>query len=551
VTSVSIDEVTVDPLISRGAGAPSEGAPWLLRRGFWRDWSVWALLAILVTATVIRAGTVSERGLWVDELITLCGSTGYYSEANLLRPDTIHRAPIDKTSLADARPWWWIWTSLRGDSHPPLYLVVLRFWREAFGEGDVAARSLSMVASLVALVLVFDTGRVLMGRAPAVWAALLMALAAQQVFFAQEVRPYAWMVALGVGACSAMARLSTLGPNWRRAGALSLCTLALALSHYFAAGALFGLGLYALLRLRGRMLAMALGAFAVAGCIFCVVWLPQLSEQMGNTSYAFLIDRGPHPKLSTLERLAVSPLRMLSAAPDAYPLRAAAWAGSACVLVLPLLLLRRMASIRLPYLWMVGALAMPAALDLARGTMHMFWPRYVILASPGLYLLLAAPAGWMRESQRLWRSFALHAIPAAALAVGVLAPSRLIYWNTSDFRGFAHAVQAATRPGDLLIFPPFKDEWLPGYAYAAYRHYGGTPDRNITFITQPLSLPSSDRPFDAVVIRDLNVFPGELLPGQVPASMQTFRRSVSVWRLANPVSASTSPSTIAPAEPSR
>jgi len=58
------------------------------------------------------------------------------------------------------------------------------------------------------------------------------------VQFAQEARPYALLLALGMGTMDALARIATRGDNPRRLIALGLCLLGMALTHYFSLGAL-------------------------------------------------------------------------------------------------------------------------------------------------------------------------------------------------------------------------------------------------------------------------------------------------------------------------
>ena len=60
--------------------------------------------------------------------------------------------------------------------------------------------------------------------------------------------------------------------TWRRLAGLCALTLALILSHYFALGAAIGLGLYALIRLRGSARWKTLGAMAASAVLFVLLW---------------------------------------------------------------------------------------------------------------------------------------------------------------------------------------------------------------------------------------------------------------------------------------
>jgi len=111
------------------------------------------------------------------------------------------------------RPWWQIWTHMHGDTHPPLYHTMLRFWQAMFGSGEAAVRWPSVIFSMLALVALFDAVRTLNGIRPALWATGLMALAAPQIQYAQEARSYAPLLAEGMIALAAMVRLERRGPS--------------------------------------------------------------------------------------------------------------------------------------------------------------------------------------------------------------------------------------------------------------------------------------------------------------------------------------------------
>ena len=98
---------------------------------------------------------------WIDEL-----STGRGSMHDRLAADVVHENVPKPTSLAGAPPWYSVWTHMDGATHPPLFQIVLRWWREAFGESPVVSRALSVVFSTLAILLLFDVGRLLHGPRP-------------------------------------------------------------------------------------------------------------------------------------------------------------------------------------------------------------------------------------------------------------------------------------------------------------------------------------------------------------------------------------------------
>src|ERR1700722_7031884 len=141
--------------------------------------------------------------------------------------------------------------------------MLLRGWRDLFGESDAAARSLSVAASLAAIILLFDLARTLAGPATALWACAIMAVAQPQITFAQEARDYVLWSALGLGACAAAARLSVRGPGWRRGAALAGCALGMILPHFLALITAMALAIWCAVYLRGKALRQA----AIAGVV--------------------------------------------------------------------------------------------------------------------------------------------------------------------------------------------------------------------------------------------------------------------------------------------
>lgn len=80
------------------------------------------------------------------------------------------------------------------EPHPPLYYTLLWTWSQLFGTGEVALRSLSALASVLTLPVVYGIGRLALpgkdGKVAGLLAALLLALFPTQIAYAQETRVY-------------------------------------------------------------------------------------------------------------------------------------------------------------------------------------------------------------------------------------------------------------------------------------------------------------------------------------------------------------------------
>jgi mannosyltransferase len=137
------------------------------------------LAAILLCRVFLRFFHISYLSLWNDEAF----SRFYY-----------------QTGL----PFMWT-EGLRSESSPPLYYMAVGAWVRLFGGDETALRALSAVSSSVAILLVYALGRELLGRRAALVAAALFALSPTQIYYAQEARPYAFLlipVALTLLACA-------------------------------------------------------------------------------------------------------------------------------------------------------------------------------------------------------------------------------------------------------------------------------------------------------------------------------------------------------------
>src|SRR4051812_4653732 len=192
-------------MVVKSRAASSESLPIQTRR---RDGTIFVLLAILAIAATLRGVGIGSRILAMDELWTIELSTGRGAVHLELPTNRIIPLPA-MTSLGESAPRWFrVWNSLQRVTHPPLYFVILRLWRNAFGDGDIAPMMLSILASLGAVIFFYNGARrICSRRATALWAATLMAVAQPQVVHAQLVRNYAVLLFFGMLAWWALARI--------------------------------------------------------------------------------------------------------------------------------------------------------------------------------------------------------------------------------------------------------------------------------------------------------------------------------------------------------
>jgi mannosyltransferase len=129
-------------------------------------------LVVLLTilAAVVRFATLGDQSLWLDESYTIERISGSFA-------GVLHGVRVAETS-------------------PPLYFVLAWAWGKAFGTTAVGLRTLSALAGIGAVPLVYAAGAALGLRRAGVVAAALTAVSPLMVWYSQESRGYALLVAL-------------------------------------------------------------------------------------------------------------------------------------------------------------------------------------------------------------------------------------------------------------------------------------------------------------------------------------------------------------------
>lgn len=162
------------------------------------------------------------------------------------------------------------------ESTPPLYYAAAWLWTQAFGTAEFGLRSLSALAGVATVPVVYLVGLELRGRRAGLVAAALAAVNPMLLWYSQEARAYALLVLL----CS----LSLLycARAWRAGGRRNFLLwglfsgLALA-THYFAIFPILAEAVL-LLRRRGRGALAGLGLLILAGALLAPLAVQQMSS---------------------------------------------------------------------------------------------------------------------------------------------------------------------------------------------------------------------------------------------------------------------------------
>ena len=218
-----------------------------------------AVAGVVALGLLLRFWTRSD--LWFDEALSV----------------DLARLPLGQ--LRDA---------LAHDGHPPLYYVLLHLWMGAFGEGDLAVRSLSGLFAVAALPLAWRLGGRIAGRQAGFAAFLVLVSSPFAIRYATEARMYTLVMLLVLGGALALRSALEEGRT-RHLVVLGLVTGCLLLTHYWsfylvgATGLLLGW-----LAWRGPTTARrhrALGALAAmaAGSLLFIPWIPTFWAQAAST----------------------------------------------------------------------------------------------------------------------------------------------------------------------------------------------------------------------------------------------------------------------------
>ena len=160
------------------------------------QWTLWAL--IVPVAAFLRLHAISAKSLWLDEAMS----------AGIAR-----------------LPWSQFFRVLwNREINMTLYYLLLRLWIHA-GSSEAFLRGLSLIFSVATVPLLYTLGTRLFGRTAGLAAALLLALSAYQIRYAQEARAYALVAFLATLATFLLVR-NLQSPATARWGAYSaVCAL--------------------------------------------------------------------------------------------------------------------------------------------------------------------------------------------------------------------------------------------------------------------------------------------------------------------------------------
>ena len=242
-------------------GPTVSGTP---QRGGWFD--VWPFLLV---ALVIRLPGLASRPLWYDEAFAVL-----FSREGL--PAMLYGTLTTQGGVA-------------ADVHPLGYYSLLYLWGLLFGTSPLAVRSLSVLLGTASIFVAYHLALELFDRSTARWTALALAFAPFPVHYAQEVRMYALLALLVMGAAWFLVKAIHQPERVGIWVGFGLCAAAAQYTHNLAFVYLLPISMVALAtRKRGIILRTVLAGI---GAIFLYLpWLLQLPDQFARLQWAYWLE---------------------------------------------------------------------------------------------------------------------------------------------------------------------------------------------------------------------------------------------------------------------
>ncbi len=380
------------------------------------------------------------------------------------------------------------------DIHPPLYYFLLHDWVRLVGTSERGVRSLSALMGAGAVVATYFLGKRRFGSAVAFGAAWLTALSPYHIYYSQEARMYIGVTLAGLlsmlaydGLLEALSRPRRF--PWGLALAYLASTCAMVYMHYFGFTVLLAQGLGVLLW-AGRKAFLRRGEGAPgrraipwrAGGLWAALFALVLGAYVPWLRLSWPALRhwpsvsAPFTLLALLARLTrLFPLGVTAPSSAASMAIGALWVGLALWgLINPYFHRRDLALTQ--GLWQTALYWLTPVLTMYLASLRrpMYNPKFLLLASPGFYLLVSAGVIALAQAagrlvRKGWAMPLLAACGLAALGASALPSLRNLYFNPAfardDYRGIVATINASARPDDaILINAPSQVETV-GYYY--------------------------------------------------------------------------------------
>jgi len=414
-------------LLPEWVGSPRQQTPPTATPAPSRATTALLLTVITVAAAFLRLWRSGAQSLRIDESFSIRWSawplTPVYHGKELLEPS--------------------LFQATASDVHPPGYLLLLHFWMHAFGTNVALMRLPSEIAGLLAVPALYLLGASLYGRTVGLFAALLGAFSPLWIWHAQEVRMYPFLLLFCIVSTYGLVQALEHGRWWGWPILFAGSVIALYMQ-YFAIFVLVTQGIFVMLHWRHyswRQLLAWVTTMALAALIF-LPWALFVLHAHSGASDPSLQKPGLYTPLIILIGFLFGYLStpLTSQLLAAWPLLILAALG------LTIFASRMTRRGSLAWLLFLVPVAIPYLISL---TIRPFIAeRYLVVATPGLYMLLAVAFARLRRGLPRFVVVALT-IATLLLSLGV-AETSAANPNVENYRSVVDYINAHARPGDIV-----------------------------------------------------------------------------------------------------
>lgn len=338
----------------------------------------WASLLLILCAFGLRAFQLGSQSLWYDEGVT---------------------ARLAQMNIGQAVEW------TANDIQPPLYYSIELFWGRLAGWSEFSLRFPSLFFGVLTIPLLWVLVRIWSPqRLAAMLAAAIATLHPLLIYYSQEARMYAMLLALGV-ACAGLISAALNRPVKHRLWVIYVVLGTAALyTHYFAFFLLAAFALAFLIERRfSAAVKPALRPFVFANTAILVLYLPWIGAMIERLAVDSSYWQGELKVLEALRHVAIS-----FATGETVLERQAIWlTGALCVVSIIVIVAAWLRAeivrpaLRFGAIWLMTPLV---GVMLLASFAPKFNARYVMIAVPGLILLWSiASARLLSDSARSLR----------------------------------------------------------------------------------------------------------------------------------------------------
>jgi 4-amino-4-deoxy-L-arabinose transferase-like glycosyltransferase len=386
---------------------------------------------VLLLAFVLRFYKIDAQSLWYDE-----GNSARIAERSI-------QLIIEGSA---------------GDIHPPLYYVLLKFWRAIFGDGETALRAFSTLCGVLTVLFAYLIGRDLFNTQVGLLASFFVAVSPFAVYYSQEVRMYALLALCASVSTWALIRFSLFDiRNSNRSLHVVLVSLFVVATaaglwtQYAYPFVMLAQGVYVLgwLAYQKEARARLLITYTIANVVAIALFLPWLQIAIRQIS-----GWGIESQKYDLGAAMLDSFRWLVVG------RTATLANSWIALVSTGLIL--VSAIfarhdRLKYVLLALLAFLPLGLVFAFGLYREAYLKILLVCVSPMWIFFAARIGEMffySESPPLKKAFG--ALILVATCVPVFFSLNNLYHNVAyardDYRGIYRLISANTQPDDAVLF---------------------------------------------------------------------------------------------------